>query len=161
MKPSRFLAYASLVILIAGGAIWYIIDNYYSQQGTNGSAEADVVMYKNEGCECCDKWAEYMQGSGYTVKSVTAENLSAIKADQGIPQDMGACHTAIIGDYVVEGHVPAEDIMKLLKENPSDAAGLVVPGMPASSPGMNTALGEPYETFLLKNDGSTEVYAQH
>lgn len=161
MKPSRFLAYASFVIIIAGGAIWYIINDYYTQQEADSTVGADVVMYKNEGCNCCDKWAEYMQGSGYTVEIVAAENLSAIKADQGIPRNMAACHTALIGDYVVEGHVPAEDIMKLLKENPTDAAGLVVPGMPASSPGMNTALGEPYETFLLKKDGSTEVYAQH
>lgn len=159
MKPSRFLMYASLVVIIAGGAIWYIIDDYYSQQ-SDQSASADVVMYKNEGCNCCDKWAEYMQGSGYSVKSVNAENLSAIKADWGIPQTMGACHTAVIGDYVVEGHVPVEDIRRLLREKP-DAKGLVVPGMPASSPGMNTALNEPYKSYLLHNDGSTDVFAQH
>ncbi len=160
MKPSRFFAYASAVVLIAAGAIWYIVNNYYDQQDAQSTATADVVMYKNAGCECCDKWASYMQGSGYSVEIVAAQNLSGIKADQGIPQNMGACHTALVGDYVVEGHVPAEDILRLLKESP-DAKGLVVPGMPASSPGMNTALGEPYEVYLLKDDGSTEVYARH
>lgn len=160
MKPSRFLAYASLVVLIAGGAIWYIIDDYYAQQESGQTADADVVMYKNEGCECCDKWAEYMQGSGYSVEIVSTQNLNAVKAEWGIPQNMGACHTAVIGDYVVEGHVPADDIMRMLREKP-DAQGLVVPGMPASSPGMNTALNEPYKSYLLNNDGSTEVYAQH
>ena len=157
MKLSRFLTYASLVVVIAGGAIWYIVSDYYDQPQKQ---QADIVMYKNEGCQCCDKWANYMQGSGYSVKSVLAQNLYAIKADEGIPQDMGACHTAIIGDYVVEGHVPAEDVMRLLREQP-DAAGLVVPGMPASSPGMNTALNEPFKVYLLKDDGSTEVFAQH
>lgn len=160
MKPSRFLAYASLIILIAGGAIWYIMDDYYAQAKNGGNGQVDIVMYKNEGCQCCDKWAEYMQGSGYSVKSIASSNLYAVKAEEGIPRNMGACHTAIAGDYVIEGHVPAEDIMRLLKEQP-DAAGLVVPGMPASSPGMNTALNEPYKVYLLKNDGSTEVYAQH
>lgn len=160
MKPSRFLAYASLVILIAGGAIWYIIDDYYVQEESSVAASADVVMYKNEGCQCCDKWAEYMQGSGYSVAIIDDQNVSAIKAEWGIPQTMGACHTAVVGDYVVEGHVPAEDVMRLLREKP-DARGLVVPGMPASSPGMNTALNEPYKSYLLNNDGSTEVFAQH
>lgn len=158
MKPQKFFAYASLVILIAAGAIWYIISDYYDKQGT--SATADVVMYKNDGCQCCDKWAVYMQGNGYSVKSVSAANLPGIKADQGIPRNMGACHTAIVGDYVVEGHVPAEDIKQLLAEKPN-ARGLVVPGMPASSPGMNTKPNEPYSVYLLKNDGSTEVFARH
>lgn len=160
MKPSRFLAYASFIIIIAGGAIWYIIDDYYAQRESNQTASADVVMYKNPGCECCDKWAEYMQGSGYSVEVVEAQNMAAIKSEEGVPRNMGACHTALIGDYVVEGHVPAGDVMRLLREKP-DARGLVVPGMPASSPGMNTALNEPFKTYLLKDDGSTEVYAQH
>lgn len=159
MKPSRFFAYASAIVILAAGAIWYIVSDYNARQNSP-TAKADVVMYKNAGCQCCDKWASYMQGSGYSVEIVEAQNLAAIKADQGIPQNMGACHTALVGDYVVEGHVPAEDIMRLQKEAP-DAQGLVVPGMPASSPGMNTALGEPFEVYLLKNDGSTEVYARH
>lgn len=158
MKPKRFFAYASLIILIAGGAIWYIIDDYYDRQDSGSSA--DVVMYKNEGCQCCDKWAVYMQDKGFTVDAVTSPNLYAVKSEEGVPQDMGACHTAVVDDYVVEGHVPAEDINRLLEEKP-DARGLVVPGMPASSPGMNTAPNEPYEVYLLKNDGSTEVFARH
>lgn len=160
MKPRKFFAYASLIILVAAGAIWYIISNYNARQGSAPTAKADIVMYKNAGCQCCDKWADYMEGSGYTVRTVADKDLYAIKSQEGVPQNMGACHTAIVGDYVVEGHVPAEDVMRLLREKP-DAKGLVVPGMPASSPGMNTALNEPYKVYLLNNDGSTEVYAQH
>jgi len=160
MKPRKFFVYASLIILVAGGAIWYIISDYYARQGSSPATKADIVMYKNSGCQCCDKWAQYMEGSGYSVETVAAQNLYAIKSEEGIPENMGACHTALVGDYVVEGHVPAEDVMRLLREQP-DAKGLVVPGMPASSPGMNTALNEPYKVYLLNNDGSTEVYAQH
>jgi len=163
MKTNRFLAYAALVILVAGGAIWYKIDDYYSRQQSESpsSSATEVVMYKNPGCQCCDKWADYMEGYGYKVSTVASqEQLYAAKQNQGIPQNMGSCHTALIGDYVVEGHVPIEDVQRLLSERP-DAAGLVVPGMPASSPGMNTALNQPYKVYLLHNDGSTEVYAQH
>lgn len=158
MKPSQFLASAVLVILLAGGAIWYIISDYYARQESNPKAK--VVMYKNAGCECCDKWASYMQGGGYSVSIVEAKDLYAVKAEQGIPRDMGACHTAVVGDYVVEGHVPLEDISRLLREKP-DAKGIAVPGMPASSPGMNTALNKPFNVYLLKDDGSTEIYARH
>jgi len=160
MKPKKFFTYASLIIFIAGGAIWYIIDDYYAKQGASPTAKADVVMYKNEGCQCCDKWAQYMEGSGYSVETVADQDMYGVKAEKGIPQDMGACHTAIVGDYVVEGHVPAEDVRRLLREQP-DAKGLVVPGMPASSPGMNTAFNEPFKVYLLKDDGTTELFAQH
>lgn len=158
MKPQKFFTYAAFLILIAGSAIWYIIDDYYDQQGSGASAE--VVMYKNQGCQCCDKWAEHMQNNGYRVETVNSHNLYGVKADQGVPQDLSACHTAIVGNYVVEGHVPAEDVQRLLAEKP-DARGLVVPGMPASSPGMNTKPNVPYKVYLLKEDGSTEVFAQH
>lgn len=160
MKLSRFLVYASLVFAVAGGAIWYIINDYYAQESPNNN-RTDIVMYKNAGCECCDKWASHMQGAGYSVSIVETGQLGAIKADHNIPRTMGACHTAIAGDYVIEGHVPAQDVMRLLRERPDNAAGLVVPGMPASSPGMNTALNEPYKVYLLDKEGNTEVFTQH
>lgn len=160
MKLSRFLIYASVVIVLAGGAIWYIVDDYYDKQQSQGTTTAEIVMYKNEGCQCCAKWADYMRARGFAVETVKAQDLYAVKSEQGIPSDMGACHTALVNGYVVEGHVPAEDVKRMLREQP-DAAGLVVPGMPASSPGMNTAFNEPYKVFLLKEDGSTKVYAQH
>lgn len=159
MKLSRFLVYASLIFAIAGGAIWYIINDYYAED-IQQAESADIVMYKNAGCECCDKWASHMQGAGYSVSIVETEQLGTIKTDKNIPRNMGACHTAIAGDYVIEGHVPAQDVMRLLREQP-DAAGLVVPGMPASSPGMNTALNEPYKVYLLDKEGNTEVFTQH
>lgn len=153
MKLSRFFAYAAIIIVAAGGAIWYIINNSQQQQ-------SEVTMYKNPGCECCDKWAYYMQDKGYEISVVESADVGQVKAENGITQNTAACHTSIVGDYVVEGHVPAEDIERLLQEQP-DAKGLVVPGMPASSPGMNTAFGEPYDVYLLNHDGSTTVFASH
>jgi len=156
MKPKKFFAYVAVIFLLTGGAIWYIISDYYARQST----KTQIVMYKNEGCQCCDKWANYMQHNGYLVKAVSTENLNDIKREQNVPRNMEACHTALAGNFIIEGHVPAEDIKRLLREKP-DARGLFVPGMPASSPGMNTALNQPFNVYLVKDDGSTEIYAQH
>lgn len=159
MKPSRFFTYATLVLVAGGIAIWYIISN--SQQAvTPENSEADIVMYKNKGCQCCDKWATYMQSHGYSVATVNADNLSQVKARYDVPYTMGACHTAVIDGYVVEGHVPVEDVRRLLEERP-DAIGVAVPGMPASSPGMNTAENVPYESYLVDKQGNTKVYGRH
>lgn len=159
MKRSRFFTYAALVLLAGGVAIWYIISN--ARQGVNPeSLDAELVMYKNEGCQCCDRWANYMRSNGYSVATVNAENLQAVKSQHNVPYTASSCHTAVIDGYVVEGHVPVEDVDRLLRERP-DAVGVGVPGMPASSPGMNTAEGVAFESYLLGNDGSLEVYGQH
>lgn len=160
MKLSRFLAYSSLIILVAAGAIWYIVDGYYDSKPANRSQQGQIVMYKNESCQCCERWANYMRQNGYSVESNTSRSVAVVKSEKEIPQDMGACHTAVIDGYVVEGHVPVEDVHRMLQEQP-EAKGIAVAGMPASSPGMNTALNEPFKVHLLKNDGSTEIYAQH
>lgn len=160
MKPSRFFTYVFFLLLAAGGAIWYIISDYYARQEAGSTNSADIVMYKNPGCECCNKWASYMQRNGYSISVIASQNLQGVKAEYGIPREMGACHTALIDGYVIEGHVPAGDIKRLRNERP-DAVGLAVPGMPASSPGMNTALNQPYEVFLIDRQGNTTVYSKH
>lgn len=94
-----------------------------------------VTMYKNSTCKCCSKWTAYMEENGYSVTSIPSENLATIKSEHGVPENLRACHTALIDDYVVEGHVPVKAINKLLKNRP-DAKGIAVPGMPAGAPGM-------------------------
>lgn len=120
------------------------------------------TMYKNEGCMCCTKWAEYMEEAGYEVTEKPVENLYALKFSNKVPNDMGSCHTAIIDGYVIEGHVPVEDIDRLLKERP-DAKGIAVPGMPTGSPGMEnpTRPDDEYDVFLFQEDGSRTVWASH
>lgn len=127
------------------------------------SAEAiSVTMYKNEGCQCCTKWAEHLNENGYDVTEKPVDNLSAMKFSYDVPNDMSSCHTAIIDGYVVEGHVPAEDIDRLLEERP-DAKGLALPGMPTGSPGMEVPGQEPqpYDVMIFQEDGSRDVYASH
>lgn len=160
MKLKTFLVVTGIAILIAVGINWKIIDNYYEAQEGNQGETADVVMYKNPGCQCCDKWAAYMQGAGYSLAVQESGNIYSIKKTHGISDAMSSCHTALIDGYVVEGHVPLEDINRLLAERP-DAIGLAAPGMPASAPGMNTALNKPYEVYLIDSTGNSSLYSTH
>jgi len=133
--------------------------------GTAALAQAadEVDVYRSEGCDCCGKWAEHLKQSGFKVRvhNLSASRLGRIKTEAGVPEKYAACHTAKVGGYVVEGHVPAEDVKRLLKERPA-AIGLSVPGMPIGSPGMEVGdTKEPYEVLLLKRDGAAEVYAKH
>lgn len=158
MKTSRFLTYAAAIIVIAGGAIWYIIGN--AQQREAGEGTSQVVMYKNPGCQCCTAWAVHMEENGFTVREEPRQDMPAVKANYGVPYTMASCHTAVIGDYVVEGHVPASEVKRLLKEQP-DAQGLAVPGMPVGSPGMEQGgRSEPYDVMLFSDSGS-RVYESY
>ena len=121
---------------------------------------AALTVYKSPACGCCGKWVEHVEKHGFTVKVVNVADIMAVKAKVGIPDSLASCHTTMVGGYVVEGHVPAADIKKFLAQKPK-AKGIVVPGMPAGSPGMETGHRQPYQTLLIKADGSTSVFAQH
>ena len=94
-----------------------------------------VKAYRNPGCGCCEKWSGLMKDAGFAINMEDDANLAERKASLGVPTDIAGCHTAIIGQYIIEGHVPPADVIKFLSEN-SKALGLAVPGMPAESPGM-------------------------
>lgn len=131
-----------------------------TQQGADPSLP-QLVVYKSPACGCCEKWIGHMQGAGFAVEVRDLDDLTAIKNESGVPAGLESCHTARVGDYFVEGHVPAEDVKRLLAEKP-DARGLAVPGMPQGSPGMEQgATPEPYDVLLVAKDGSTSVYAHH
>lgn len=132
------------------------------QENSSNIEKASFTMYKNPGCQCCTKWAEHMEANGYEVTEKPVDNMAAIKFSNKVPNDMGSCHTAVIDGYVVEGHVPAEDIDRLLEEQP-DAKGLAVPGMPIGSPGMENPSrpDDAYDVLLFQEDGSRSVYATH
>jgi hypothetical protein len=120
-----------------------------------------LVVYKNASCGCCKLWVEHMRQHGFAAQVTDVDNMSPIKERAGIPYGMGSCHTAEVGGYFIEGHVPAEQVLRLLKEKPQ-AKGLTVPGMPIGSPGMEQGdVKRPYEVLLVHPDGSTSVYAKY
>ncbi|MFC5595348.1 DUF411 domain-containing protein [Lysobacter niastensis] len=121
-----------------------------------------AVVHKSPTCGCCGLWVEHLQKAGFRVEVRNADDLNPVKERAGVPYGKGSCHTAEIGGYFVEGHVPVEDIKRLLAEKP-DAKGLVLPGMPLGSPGMEVPSGEvqPYTVELVQRDGTTVAYAEH
>jgi hypothetical protein len=122
-----------------------------------------IDVWKSATCKCCGNWVKHLEANGFAVavNGATPSALAALKRQAGIPDKLASCHTAKIDGYVIEGHVPAPDIKRLVAERP-DAIGLTVPGMPIGSPGMEQgAEFEPYDVMLIKKDGTTEVYARH
>lgn len=121
-----------------------------------------LVVHKSPYCGCCGLWVEHMERAGFDVEVREVDNLGPIKQALGVPAGAGSCHTAEIGGYFVEGHVPAQDVKRLLAERPA-ARGLAAPGMPLGSPGMETPDGraQPYEVLLIAHDGSATVHARH
>ncbi len=122
-----------------------------------------VEVWKDPNCGCCADWVKHLEAQGFAVKVNDTGNTAARKR-LGIPEKLGSCHTALVEGYALEGHVPASDIRRLLKEKPQ-AVGLAVPGMPIGSPGMDgPAYGgrvDPYEVLLVAKDGSTRVFQRH
>lgn len=121
-----------------------------------------ALVHKSPTCGCCGLWVDHLKQAGFQVEVHEEDNLEPIKQRLGVPYGKGSCHTAEIGGYVIEGHVPAEDIKRLLAEKP-DAKGLVLPGMPLGSPGMEVPDGtvQPFTVELVQRDGTTIAYASH
>jgi hypothetical protein len=119
-----------------------------------------VEVWKSPTCGCCQDWITHLEVNGFRVKVNDVGNTTA-RARLKVPMKLGSCHTAWVGGYAIEGHVPAADIRRLLKERP-DAIGLVVPGMPVGSPGMDgpafDSVQDPYDVLLIARDGSTPVF---
>lgn len=160
VKVAAILAVMSMGLSGCSGGT---VDSVSAAEGDKGSANSlpSMIAYRSPSCGCCELWVEHMRAAGFEVDIQVVNNMSTIKTNAGIPVGKGSCHTARVGDYVVEGHVPAADIKRLLAERP-DARGLVVPGMVAGSPGMEqSGRSDPYEVLLIANDGSTSVYSSY
>lgn len=122
-----------------------------------------VEVWKDPSCGCCQDWVKHLEANGFAVKLNETGN-NAMRAKLGIPAKLGSCHTALVGGYAVEGHVPAQDLRRLLRERPQ-AVGLTVPGMPVGSPGMDGPVyqgrRDPYDVLLVLKSGETRVFASY
>lgn len=128
--------------------------------GVFAQSKPHVDVFKSASCGCCGAWVDHLKENGFDVQVNNVDDVSAQRKQLGMPERLAACHTAKVGNYLIEGHVPAADIQRLLKQKPS-ALGIAVPSMPPGSPGMPSAKPIPYNTLLVAKDGSTQVYAQH
>lgn len=117
----------------------------------------EAIVYKSPTCGCCKSWVAHMEASGFAVKVVDVRDIDAVKRQFGVPVQLASCHTALIGGYVVEGHVPASAVKRLLQEKPA-ALGLTAPGMPIGSPGMEGPNPEPFAVQRFDERGRTSVY---
>ena len=147
----RFIvgAGAAAAILAAGGA---------------SAAEGGFVMWHSPGCGCCLEWRKRIQAAfGRPLPLVEVADMAQVKRAQGVPADLHSCHTALIGGYVVEGHVPPADIKRLIASRSRTVKGLAVPGMPAGSPGMDVGNSsrQPYKVFAFAPGGRRSVFASH
>lgn len=124
----------------------------------------DMQVSRDVGCPCCHVWTELMEKTGrFKVTMTDVPDLPAYKQQVGVPAGLGSCHTARVDGLVVEGHVPAEDILRLLSERPTGVKGIAVPGMPRGSPGMEQLGGarDPYDVIAFRTDGGSYVFARH
>jgi hypothetical protein len=119
-----------------------------------------VEVYKSEYCGCCHEWVKHLEENGFTVKATDVENPSDYREKFGIPKELGSCHSAKVGGYALEGHVPASEIKRLLAEKPK-ARGLAVPAMPMGSPGMEGPRKDAYDVLLIQNDGRHSTYRHY
>lgn len=119
-----------------------------------------VEIWKSPACGCCGEWTKHLQKNGFTTKVNLVEDTTDIRRKAGIPEALGSCHTARVGGYSIEGHVPAREIQRLLAQKPK-AIGLAVPGMPQSAPGMDQPGNQPYHVLLVALDASTALYQRY
>ncbi len=129
---------------------------------TSALANTTIELYKSPTCGCCSEWVEIMEEKGYTVNVHHKRDWSDVKSQFGMPPQLQSCHTAIIGGYLIEGHVPEKEIARLLRERPTDIKGIAAPGMPRFSPGMAQP-GEEYKDFkvISYSDDGFAVYAEY
>jgi hypothetical protein len=121
-----------------------------------------VKVYKDPSCGCCAKWVDHLKQQGFNTQTTEVADIDAVKNDNRVPQKARSCHTAVVDGYVLEGHVPAADVQRMLKERPAGVIGLAVPGMPVGSPGMEVGTRvQPYDVLAFDKDGKTQVFASH
>ncbi len=149
-RRTRFFALAAVAVSVTAAG-WAT-----RQQAAN----PEILVYKSASCGCCGKWVEHLEAHGFAVTAVDMDDLGPIRREHGITRALSSCHTAVVEGYVVEGHVPAETIARLLEERPA-VKGVAVPGMPIGSPGMEGPNPEPYDVLAFDAEGRTTVFASH
>ncbi|KAK3604173.1 hypothetical protein CHS0354_001980 [Potamilus streckersoni] len=156
----------TLLLLIAGAVIMPVLHAANHKSADKDKSEDkgnnEMIVYKDPNCGCCKKWVEHMRQNGFVVKEQNVSNVQQYKESLGVPREMASCHTAAVNGYFVEGHVPAEDVIRLIKSKSAEIKGLAVPGMPTGSPGMEQGFRkDPYDVIAVKKNGQSYPYQSH
>ena len=151
---SKKILILGFVIALIGVLFFAFSSKNVNSYEAVSSYEEDIIIYKSESCGCCDVYSNYFKGKGNSkTKVVNLQDLQALKNKYKIPVNMNSCHTTIIGDYFIEGHIPLEAVNRLLTEKPN-IKGIAMPGMPSGSPGMPGAKNEDFVVYSVDYDGS-------
>jgi hypothetical protein len=152
-RSRRWIVVVAGVAVVAAAAAWVGIRATVAET-------ANIVVYKTPACGCCGDWVTHMRAHGFEVSVVNVSSTQAAHERLGVPRRLGSCHTAQIGNYWVEGHVPADLVQRLVTEQPGDIRGIAVPGMPAGSPGMEGPNPVTYDVLAYRSDGRVTRYAR-
>ncbi|HID46656.1 MAG TPA: DUF411 domain-containing protein [Chromatiaceae bacterium] len=154
-KTKKRSHYAAVALSVFMGAA-FLVGAFMLIPGKVAAAE--IVVYKSPTCGCCKKWVSHMRKNGFTVEVHEQYNVTPVKDKLGVPRRLRSCHTAKVDGYIVEGHVPADVVMRLLEEKPQ-IAGVAVPGMPMGSPGMEGFRKDPYDIISFTDTGKMGIFA--
>ena len=167
MKTKKLALYTGVAAIVIGaGATTLALQAGESAQPSgalaqSGEAGQAITIYKSPNCGCCQDWAEHLAANGFETRIVETNNLNEIKQKYDVPRDMASCHTALIGNLVIEGHVPANDIVAYLEDPQFNTIGLSVPGMPHGTPGMETGRKDDYQVIAFNANGKQGVFREH
>ena len=156
---SRRVFLASVVSVASAAVATRLLGQSVGQPAATTRELRDIVVYKDPNCGCCSEWVKHMKAAGFTVKVQDTKEMDTVKRSFGVPKALESCHTGRIGKYTIEGHVPADLIARLVKDQPK-GVGLAVPGMPMGSPGMEGSRKDAYQVLLFDTGGNTTVYAK-
>ncbi len=167
MKTKKLALYTGVaaIVLAAGATTLAMQANEPTDSSTSmaaaGASGPAITIYKSPNCDCCQSWAEHLDANGFETTIIETDNLNEIKQQYDVPREMASCHTALIGDVVIEGHVPADDIVAYLENPQFNTVGLSVPGMVQGSPGMETGKKEDYQVIAFRANGQQSVFREH
>ena len=167
MKTKKLALYTGIAAIVIGaGATTLALQADESAQPSASLTESEeagqtITIYKSPSCGCCQSWVEHLEANGFETNTIDTSNINEVKQSNGVPREMASCHTALIGDVVIEGHVPAADILAYLENPQFNTVGLSVPGMVQGSPGMETGRKDDYQVIAFRANGQQSVFREY
>jgi len=176
-KSNLLIAIASVTVVTVTGVIYVasshndpnhtnrseteVLGSVWDRETESYSGNMNMTVYRSPSCGCCGVWIEHAKHHGFQITDITTDDMEAVKREHNIPRDLASCHTTIIDGYVMEGHIPVDDIKRFLKQTPN-VVGLTVPGMPLGTPGMEAGdRKQPFDILAFDRNGQVQVFKHY